>query len=101
MVLAFASCLAHAALLRPMWFPSDSTRARRASRRGSLPATVVMKADDLPEKDPPEGGSLISPAELAKLRSRIAKIQEQGLTTPAQKLFELATQKPPQMLPFN
>jgi hypothetical protein len=38
------------------------------------------------------------PLDLAKLSQRIAKIQENGLATPAQKLFDLATEKPPQAL---
>ena len=100
LVCVLISCLSDAVFIGPMRPVSDgSARTRHACRRCSLPATVVMSsADDLPAEEPPEGGGLISPTDLAKLRSRIAKIQEEGLTTPAQKLFELATQKPPQML---
>ena len=35
------------------------------------------------------------PLDLSKLRSRIEKIQSEGLSTPAQMLFELATEKAP------
>ena len=36
--------------------------------------------------------------DMNKLRERIQKIQESGLATPAQKLFDLAMAKPPQQL---
>ena len=50
--------------------------------------------------DEESGGELISPSSLSNLRDRIARIQESGgeVASPAQKLFELATQKPPSLL---
>lgn len=42
------------------------------------------------------GGGELAPADMAALRARIGKIQTQGgLSTPAQTLFELATEKAP------
>ena len=35
---------------------------------------------------------------MEKLKSRIQRIQENGLATPAQKLFDMAMSKPPQVL---
>ena len=50
----------------------------------------------------PDGGSndegLLSPSEMERLRSRIQKIQERGIATPSQKLFELATKESPSAL---
>merc|ERR1719316_2619575 len=43
-------------------------------------------------------GELASPSDMAQLQARINKIQENGLATPAQKLFELATEKSPSAL---
>jgi len=49
--------------------------------------------------DPDESaGEMLSPSDMQRLRSRIQQIQESGLATPSQKLFELATQKSPYTL---
>lgn len=51
--------------------------------------------------DEGKGGELsanIDPEDMDKLRMRIQKIQETGLATKSQKLFEMAMSKPPQML---
>ena len=47
-----------------------------------------------------EGGAMLPAAEMDALRARIAKIARQGgeLATPAQKLFEIATEKQPGVL---
>eukprot|EP00316_Scyphosphaera_apsteinii_P021191 CAMPEP_0119319044 /NCGR_PEP_ID=MMETSP1333-20130426/48330_1 /TAXON_ID=418940 /ORGANISM="Scyphosphaera apsteinii, Strain RCC1455" /LENGTH=362 /DNA_ID=CAMNT_0007325367 /DNA_START=111 /DNA_END=1199 /DNA_ORIENTATION=- len=45
-----------------------------------------------------EGGELMSQSDLSVLRKRISRIQERGLTTPSQTLFEIATEKPPAVL---
>ena len=43
-----------------------------------------------------DGDSELAPADMAALRARIEKTQTQGgLSTPAQQLFELATEKAP------
>jgi len=60
------------------------------------PAIVRMEAEgDAPADE--GGGDLISPGDLERLRARISRIQESGgaLQTPSQKLFEIATAKPP------
>ena len=47
------------------------------------------------------GGDLsanINPEDMDRLRKRIQNIQENGLATPAQKLFDMAMSKPPQVL---
>ena len=58
---------------------------------------VHMMADEPAEE---EAGALINPADLDKLRARISRIQESGgvLATPSQKLFEIATSKPPSVM---
>ena len=40
----------------------------------------------------------LSEDDMNRLRSRIQRIQEGGLATPAQKLFDMAMSKPPQVL---
>jgi len=63
------------------------------------PATSFrMTADD--DAPSAKGGDLINPGDLEKLRARISRIQESGgaLETPSQKLFELATAKPPSIM---
>ena len=42
-----------------------------------------------------EGGELMRPGDMDALRSRIEKIQKDGIATPAQKLFELSTRQSP------
>ena len=73
-------------LIRPPVAVLHASAARR---------TAVRLADDAP---PADGGDLVSPSDMARLRARISRIQEEGLATPAQKLFDLAMATPPQAL---
>lgn len=65
------------------------------------PRTAIQMSEEGSDEPSQEsGGSLISPGDLEKLRARIARIQKSGgdLSTPSEKLFELATQKPPSVV---
>ena len=73
---------------------APAAHVARAPRRHR---TAVAAADAPDDDDVPVGG-LINPSDVASLSARIAKIQQTGLATPAQKLFELATAQPPQLL---
>eukprot|EP00966_Prymnesium_polylepis_P320893 7377244-Prymnesium_polylepis.1 len=74
----------------PLVPPPCCSSSRTASARA-----LMMAADD-----EGGGGELIRPGNLDNLRARIARIQERNgeVATPAEKLFELATQKPPSVL---
>lgn len=69
---------------------------------GSRAAVIRAAADgddaaaDSDKKEDNEAD--FKPEDIAKLSQRIATIQQNGLATPAQKLFELATNKSPQAL---
>ena len=81
--------------------PSQPLRACRnhpCGRCARIVAEGALPADDVPDMTP--GGGLIRAEDRELLSSRIQKIQEQGgaVATPAQKLFELATEKPPQLV---
>ena len=81
--------------------PSQPLRACRnhpCGRCARIVAEGALPADDVPDMSP--GGGLIRAEDRELLSSRIQKIQEQGgaVATPAQKLFELATEKPPQLV---
>ena len=81
--------------------PSQPLRACRnhpCGRCARIVAEGALPADDVPDMTP--GGGLIRAEDRDLLSSRIQKIQEQGgaVATPAQKLFELATEKPPQLV---
>lgn len=52
----------------------------------------------MPSPDEDDPGGLISPEDIERLRSRITRIQKEGLATPAQKLFDFATSQPPQQM---
>lgn len=72
--------------------------ASRASRASVLVLSAAAgSANFTSDPDKPAGG-LISPQDMAKLQARIARIAEDGLSTPAEKLFQLAMAKPPQVL---
>jgi len=68
--------------------PPPLHAARRALRVATCMAEEAAADDD--------GDYAVAPSDMAKLQSRIQKIQEGGLSTPASKLFDLATQKSPQ-----
>ena len=57
------------------------------------PARIAVRMQV--EPSPEQAGSPEQPLDLSKLRQRIEKIQSGGLSTPAQMLFELATEKAP------
>ena len=81
--------------------PSQPLRVCRnhpCGRCARIVAEGALPADDVPDMSP--GGGLIRAEDRELLSSRIQKIQEQGgaVATPAQKLFELATEKPPQLV---
>ena len=72
----------------------DAARSRHAARS----ITLTMAADANGDNDDKSAGPLLPPAELERLRSRIQKIQENGITSPSEKLFELATKETPSAL---
>jgi hypothetical protein len=72
----------------------DAARSRHAARS----ITSTMAADANGDNDDKPAGPLLPPAELERLRSRIQKIQENGITSPSEKLFELATKETPSAL---
>ncbi|KAL1503972.1 hypothetical protein AB1Y20_010388 [Prymnesium parvum] len=74
-------------LLSPPLPSPPAPHHRTATRRHCV---LTMAAEE-------SGGELIGPSDLSKLQARIARIQQSGgqVASPAQKLFELATQKPP------
>ena len=78
--------------------PLRACRNHPCGRCARIVAEGALPADDVPDMTP--GGGLIRPEDRDLLSSRIQKIQEQGgaVATPAQKLFELATEKPPQLV---
>ena len=78
--------------------PLRACRNHPCGRCARIVAEGALPADDVPDMTP--GGGLIRAEDRELLSSRIQKIQEQGgaVATPAQKLFELATEKPPQLV---
>jgi len=80
--------LAPLLMLRPFGPPPQPTWPRRA--------ILVASADDV--EDDSGGGELLSPGDASVLRDRIARIQKGGLGTPKDKLFEIATEKPPSVV---
>ena len=78
--------------------PLRACRNHPCGRCARIVAEGALPADDVPDMSP--GGGLIRAEDRELLSSRIQKIQEQGgaVATPAQKLFELATEKPPQLV---
>ena len=78
--------------------PLRACRNHPCGRCARIVAEGALPADDVPDMTP--GGGLIRAEDRDLLSSRIQKIQEQGgaVATPAQKLFELATEKPPQLV---
>ena len=78
--------------------PLRVCRNHPCGRCARIVAEGALPADDVPDMTP--GGGLIRAEDRDLLSSRIQKIQEQGgaVATPAQKLFELATEKPPQLV---
>ena len=72
----------------------DAARSRHAARS----ITLTMAADANGDNGDKSAGPLLPPAELERLRSRIQKIQENGITSPSEKLFELATKETPSAL---
>ena len=71
-------------LLRPLG-PQPAALQRRI---------IYMASTD----DADSGGELLSPGEARVLRDRIARIAQGGLGTPKDKLFEIATEKPPSVV---
>ena len=85
-------------VLGPSPQPLRACRNHPCGRCARIVAEGALPADDVPDMTP--GGGLIRAEDRELLSSRIQKIQEQGgaVATPAQKLFELATEKPPQLV---
>jgi Ca2+-binding EF-hand superfamily protein len=85
-------------VLGPSPQPLRACRNHPCGRCARIVAEGALPADDVPDMTP--GGGLIRAEDRDLLSSRIQKIQEQGgaVATPAQKLFELATEKPPQLV---
>ncbi len=76
----------------PQFFSIAATVVERRSA-----SVVCVDADDQ-APSPDDQGGLIPMGDMERLRQRIQSIQENGLSSPAQKLFELAMQTPPQQM---
>lgn len=77
--------------------PTIATRRLAFAAPISRLAVTLQASNGEEDEAMPDAGSL-SANDLLKLRQRILNIQENGLATPAQKLFDLATNKSPQVL---
>merc|ERR1719291_46070 len=62
------------------------------------PSLSLIRMQSLDDTDSGDSEPLLSPSDMATLRARIARIQENGLSTPATAYFEMATEKPPGLL---
>lgn len=75
--------------------------ARLVVPRQRLPLACDVRAsadDDSSAIGNDGSGGMLPPSEMERLQARIAKIQESGMASPSEKLFELATRETPSSL---